>query len=128
MLRRLDERNKRAAFAVLRGGCASIDGLDDQPHDGGAKPPWPGGAQIEALRALGHCPSVFTLGPGEFVHINKVGWVGGGGRWATRWRGRTLALARRRRLRVPALEMGRVGGKKRYEEAATSARVRASLR
>ena len=42
-----------------------------KPHDSGAKPPWPTAGQIDALRRLGYCPSVFTLEAGEFLHINK---------------------------------------------------------
>ena len=36
-----------------------------------SRPPWPKSHQIEELRQLGYCPSVFTLHPGEYVHINK---------------------------------------------------------
>jgi hypothetical protein len=71
MLRRLDDPNKRRALRVLCGAAPGYDALYGKPHDNGAKPPWPTSAQIDHLRALGYCPSVFTLGPGEYVHINK---------------------------------------------------------
>ncbi|CAM9810859.1 unnamed protein product, partial [Ectocarpus sp. 13 AM-2016] len=41
------------------------------PHCDGATPPWPTDEAVERLRELNFCPSVFTLEPGEFVHINK---------------------------------------------------------
>ncbi|CAN0423568.1 unnamed protein product, partial [Ascophyllum nodosum] len=41
------------------------------PHGPGQKPPWPSEAAIDRLRELNFCPSVFTLEPGEFVHIGK---------------------------------------------------------
>lgn len=72
MLRRLDERNKRRALRVVCGGGAlGYDALYGKPHDAGDKPPWPGRTQVEALRRLGYCPSLFTLYPGDYVHINK---------------------------------------------------------
>ena len=62
MLRRLDEPNKRRALRVLCGAAPGYDALYGKPHDSGAKPPWPTKAQIDELRALGYCPSAFTLG------------------------------------------------------------------
>ena len=62
MLRRLDEPNKRRALRVLCGAAPGYDALYGKPHDSGAKPPWPTKSQIDELRALGYCPSVFTLG------------------------------------------------------------------
>eukprot|EP00903_Cladosiphon_okamuranus_P010291 g9742.t1 len=41
------------------------------PHSDGTTPPWPSDEAVERLRELNFCPSVFTLEPGEFVHINK---------------------------------------------------------
>jgi hypothetical protein len=71
MLRRLDEKNKRRALRILCGSAVGYDALYGKPHDAGEKPPWPKANQIEQLRQLGYCPSVFTLHPGEYVHINK---------------------------------------------------------
>merc|ERR1712023_115547 len=71
MLRRMDEGNKRRALRILCGDCVHYDALYGKPHDAGDKPAWPKENQIEELRQLGYCPSVFTLEPGEYVHINK---------------------------------------------------------
>lgn len=71
MLRRLDEANKRRALKILCGSCLSYDALYGKPHDAGEKPLWPTEKQIAELRKLNYCPSVFTLQPGDFVHINK---------------------------------------------------------
>lgn len=71
MLRRMDEPNKRRALRILCKGCPSYDALYGKPHDAGEKPPWPTETQIDELRRHGYCPSVFTLEPGDYVHINK---------------------------------------------------------
>eukprot|EP00617_Octactis_speculum_P021493 CAMPEP_0185751146 /NCGR_PEP_ID=MMETSP1174-20130828/9899_1 /TAXON_ID=35687 /ORGANISM="Dictyocha speculum, Strain CCMP1381" /LENGTH=297 /DNA_ID=CAMNT_0028427991 /DNA_START=9 /DNA_END=899 /DNA_ORIENTATION=- len=71
MLRRLDEPNKLRALRILNGSCLNYDALYGMPHNDGQKPSWPTPSQIESLRDLNYCPSVFTLEPGEFVHINK---------------------------------------------------------
>jgi len=76
MLRRLTERHKKHALWILSGkkpGGFHFDGLYSMPHgDGlGEKPSWPKTEWIDECRKMGYCPSVFTLEPGDLVHINK---------------------------------------------------------
>lgn len=76
MLRRLTERHKKHALWILSGkqaGGIHFDGLYAMPHgDGlGEKPSWPKTDMIEECKKMGYCPSVFTLEPGDLIHINK---------------------------------------------------------
>jgi len=76
MLRRLTERHKKHALWILSGkqrGGSHFDGLYSMPHGDnlGKKPPWPNTDMIKECEEKGYCPSVFTLTPGDLVHINK---------------------------------------------------------
>lgn len=76
MLRRLTERHKKHALWILSGKHPKgfhFDGLYSMPHgDGlGDKPSWPTMDTIDECKRMGYCPSLFTLEPGDLVHINK---------------------------------------------------------
>lgn len=80
MLRRMPEEHKHRALYLLNGekscvdanGCA-YDGLYGLPHGDslGEKPMWPTSDAIQKCREMNYCPSIFTLKPGQLVHINK---------------------------------------------------------
>ena len=76
ILRRLTERHKKHALMILTGDGTPngyFDGLYQEPHQDqlGKKPSWPTQENIGKCRAMGYCPSLCIVKPGQLIHINK---------------------------------------------------------
>jgi len=69
MLKRMNAQKKNEALKILCGDSGY--NLSTLPHDLETLQ-WPSNEQLQQLKEMGAMPAVFTLEPGEFVHINKV--------------------------------------------------------
>ncbi|CAM9759736.1 unnamed protein product, partial [Phaeothamnion confervicola] len=60
------------ATNIIRGATTEYGGIFEEPHAAGSdKPRWLTEACLRRLWEAGACPTRLTLGPGEYLHINK---------------------------------------------------------